>query len=109
MIFIGGVLGGSTFAVLNGLLNPGLRLGVLGRHDFALGDSGLYEKTDFNESLHSWHSLDKIVDAFGLVLLRVAGSSWHIIPERSFSGPSEKQQFLEALRARVLSGGGTSV
>lgn len=74
--------------------------GVLGSHLFRLTDEGFIEETEFNRTVNSWPSVDRVVRFAGLTLVRVA-AGWHIIPRRDISSSPDGEAFMRALRDRV--------
>ena len=83
-------------AMLESLLIPSLKRGVLGEHRFSLTDEGLLEETSFNRTLHSWDSVEGIRKLFGALMLR-AGAGWHIFPRTAFDDPAAREAFLQSI------------
>lgn len=73
--------------------------GVLGHHVLRLTEEGLVEETEFNRTIHPWHSVDRIVRFAGLTLVR-AGAGWHVIPKRALRS-QDGEAFMRALREHV--------
>lgn len=90
-----------VLTVLSSLCSPKLRRGVLGEHVFTLTEEGLVEETAFNRSVHTWQSLDRVVQLFGYVLVRIAGNQWHVFPKRAFANGAEQQAFKTELQRRI--------
>ena len=72
-------------------------LGILGQHVLEIRDEGLVERTEFNESLHRWPSIYRILSHPGYLYIYVNATSAHMVPKRSFS-PEELNSFETSLR-----------
>lgn len=86
-----------AFTLIEIWIMPGYRRGVLGEHRLAITEEGLEEATDFNRTVHPWHSIDKVWERFGLLLVCV-GPGWHIIPRRTFASKEARSAFIGALQ-----------
>ena len=83
------------------LASPKMKKGILGKHRFKITEIGLQEETEFNESLHKWPSMDKVVEIGKYVLVRVSGNQWHTFPLRSFASDAERKKFISELHKRI--------
>lgn len=72
--------------------------GVVGRHTLAVTEAGLIERTDFNETLHKWPSIIRVMSLLGSVYIYVGEQNSHQVPRRCFS-PAELDGFMSKLRA----------
>jgi hypothetical protein len=78
--------------------NPRLKRGILGRHSFEIRETGLFESTAFNETLHKWPAVDRVLQFMGRTFVRIAGSNWFVIPDRDFSSAADADLFRRELR-----------
>ncbi len=74
--------------------------GLVGKHVLRITDQGLVESTDFNESLHKWPSVCRILSLWGYLYIYVSDMNTHQVPKRCFS-PQEIADFEAALRAHA--------
>jgi hypothetical protein len=72
--------------------------GLVGKHVLRISDQGLVESTEFNESLHKWPSVCRILSLWGYLYIYVSDMNTHQVPKRCFS-PKEIADFEAALRA----------
>jgi hypothetical protein len=78
--------------------------GTLGHHLIELRENHLLEATDVNETLHSWKSIQKIIEWRNYILIFVSPTNAHIIPKRYFGSGDEEKSFLdEANRLKEFS------
>jgi len=102
VIFLGflGIL--TTFPLALGLANSSIPKyrGLIGRHHLEITEQGLVERTDYNETLHRWPSIGRIVTLWGYVYIYVSDSNLHQVPRRYFQ-PSEIDSFVAELRRRA--------
>ena len=75
--------------------------GVIGEHVIEIRDDGLMEKTSFNESLHRWNGLHKIIVSRAAISIYVTEYTAHYIPFRAFPSKEEAMRFEAELRRRV--------
>ena len=97
------VIGATGTFVVIGLMarfNPNLNRGVLGRHEFEISETGFLERTEYNETTHGWGSIDIVAEMFGLLMIRVGGAHWHVIPIRHFSDAEHRETFKQQVRIR---------
>lgn len=85
-----------VIAVLEVLLIPSLRRGIVGEHRFQLTEEGLLEETSVNRTLHAWSSVDGTRQILGALMLR-AGPGWHIFPRTTFCRRQARQEFLATI------------
>ena len=83
------------------MLFTGRHRGVIGEHVIEIRDDGLMEKTSFNESLHRWNGLHKIVASRAAISVYVTEFQAHYIPLRAFPSKEEAARFEAELRKRV--------
>jgi hypothetical protein len=74
--------------------------GVVGQHTLEITEQGLVERTDFNEALHKWPSICRIVSLWGYLYIYVSDTNSHQVPKRCFP-PQEMANFEAELRAHV--------
>jgi hypothetical protein len=98
----GGAIGSLIFALAFNLIRAVLVVrkahGVLGVHEFALTDEGIWEKTRVNESLAKWPSIKSIRATGRAFLIELPMGSLHIIPFRAFAGKTEHEHFLHEFK-----------
>jgi hypothetical protein len=74
--------------------------GVVGQHVLEITEQGLIERTEFNENLHKWASICRIVSIFGHLYIYVGDMNSYQVPKRCFS-PLEIAEFEADLRAHA--------
>jgi len=74
--------------------------GVVGKHSLEITDQGLVERTDYNETMHKWPSVCRIMSICGYLFIYVGDMNSHQVPKRCFS-PEEIANFEAELRARA--------
>lgn len=102
VVYLVGFLG--FLAVLQailGLANAFLfkQQGVVGQHTLEITEGGLIERTEYNETLHRWPSICRILSLCGYLFVYVGDNNSHQIPKRSFA-PQEFANFEADLRAQ---------
>lgn len=60
----------------------------------------MLERTEFNESLHHWHSIHKVKLSPRYLYVYVSDSMAHVIPRRSFLSEGEMHEFMGELERR---------
>lgn len=96
---------GLTIVTLLGLhLNKGR--GVVGEHELEITETGLVERTDFNESLHKWKGLGEIRETAQLHMIRVSegGGAFHLVPKSGLileGNPGAFVARVKEMKARV--------
>lgn len=90
------------FLTILGLANAFLpkHRGVLGRHVLESKEEGLVERTDYNETLHRWPSIVRVLSLWGYVYIYVTDSNAHVVPRRCFP-PAEIDSFVADVRRRA--------
>ena len=83
------------------VFSPKMKRGILGEHIFEIRDEGLFESTPFNEALHKWNAIDKVKRLLWRHFVRVGGTNWFVIPDRSFPSKREAIDFAHELRSRM--------
>ncbi len=96
-----GTLGTFLVLAIIAIFNPSLKRGILGRHEFEIGEKGFIERTDYNETTVAWASIDIVEEMFGLLMIRVSGASWYLLPTRDFIDSSHFGRFKHQLRANA--------
>jgi hypothetical protein len=98
----GGAIGSLIFALAFNLIRAVLVVrkahGVLGTHEFALTNEGIWEKTSANESLVKWLSIKSIRATGRAFLIELPMGSLHIIPFRAFADKAECEHFLHEFK-----------
>lgn len=74
--------------------------GVVGQHTLAVTEQGLVERTEFNETLHKWPSVCRILSLFGYWYIYVGDSNAHQVPKRCFP-PQQIDSFIADLRGHA--------
>jgi hypothetical protein len=74
--------------------------GVVCRHVLEITDEGLLERTDFNQTLHKWPSICRIMNIFGYLFIYVGDQTAHQVPRRDVP-PQQMADFEAELRARA--------
>jgi hypothetical protein len=72
--------------------------GVVGRHTLTITPEGLRETTDFNDTIHRWPSILRLMSLFGSLYIYVGDQNSHQVPRRNVP-PEQLERFLAALRA----------
>jgi len=73
--------------------------GVLGEHTLEITPSGLIERTEFNETLHRWPGLHRVVRTRHHLFLWVTDSMLHSVPLRSFASEEAARSFQHSIEA----------
>jgi len=73
---------------------------VVGRHVLEITEEGLIERTDYNETLHRWPSIGRILSLCGYLYIYVSDTNAHQVPKGCFS-PQEIETFEADLRTRA--------
>ena len=74
--------------------------GVVGEHTLEITEQGLIERTEFNESLHMWPAMYRIVSQLGYLYIYVSYSVYHQVPKRRVDA-QQMAAFENELRARM--------
>jgi YcxB-like protein len=67
----------------NRLISEGSTKGVVGPHELEITDSDLIERTEVNESKHSWRGLHRVVDTPEYLFIYVTALMAHVVPKQS--------------------------
>lgn len=78
--------------------------GVLGEHTLEVTPSGLMERTEFNETLHRWQGLHRVIRTRHYLYLWVTDSMLHSVPMRSFESEEAVRAFQLAIEAHRKAG-----
>jgi hypothetical protein len=70
---------------------------VLTEHVLEIRDTGLFERTRFNESLFFWPSVIKVVRGPGYVAVFISARQAHVIPRAAFQSREHQAQFIAAI------------
>ena len=103
LVYLVGFLGLiAFFQIVLGLANAFIpkHRGVVGRHTLEVTEQGLVERTDYNETLHRWSSICRILSLWGYLYIYVSDNNSHPVPRRCFS-PAEMDSFEADLRSRM--------
>ena len=73
--------------------------GVLGEHTLEVTPSGLVECTEFNETIHRWQGVHKVVRTRQYLYLWVTDSMMHTVPIRSFASEDAARLFQHEIEA----------
>jgi YcxB-like protein len=74
--------------------------GVIGEHTLEITEQGLIERTEFNESLHKWPAMYRVVSQLGYLYIYVSYSIYHQVPKRRVDA-QQMAAFENELRARM--------
>jgi YcxB-like protein len=74
--------------------------GVVGEHTLEITEQGLIERTEFNESLHKWAAMYRVVSQLGYLYIYVSYSVYHQVPKRRVDA-QQMAAFENELRARM--------
>jgi hypothetical protein len=74
--------------------------GLVGEHVLEIGESGLAERTDVNESLHRWAGFHKLVSTRKYFYVFVTDAMVHVVPKRAFATKDEARSFQSAIEKR---------
>lgn len=72
--------------------------GVVGQHTLTITPEGLRETTEFNDTVHKWPLIQRVMPLFGSVYIYVGDQNSHQVPRRNVP-PGQLERFLAALRA----------
>lgn len=75
--------------------------GVLGEHTLTITESGLRESTRFNESLHRWDGIHRMVRTRSLLLIYVTDTMFHAVSRSRPLLEGDLAAFEAALKDRV--------
>lgn len=75
--------------------------GALGEHKFRISDEGLWESTEYNESLFKWSGIKSIVSNKKYIFIFIDTHMGHIIPKRYFDSEEDCSLFLETLKSKI--------
>lgn len=78
---------------LNALFKSYKNSGVICEHTFNVTDDGLFEKTEYNETLHSWSGIDRVYIRGKYVIILLHSNQCHILPFRDFSSRGDIKKF----------------
>ena len=59
--------------------------GLVGQHVLEITEAGLIERTEFNETLHKWPAVCRILSVCGYLYIYVSDNNSHQVPKRCFS------------------------
>jgi hypothetical protein len=80
------------------------RAGVTGEHLFEITEQGFREKTAQNESVQAWAGLWKPLRSRKLILVRINGYLFHVLPRRAFTDNAEYEGLTLPSRGRPQAG-----
>jgi hypothetical protein len=87
---------GAFYIMLMVLL--GKHKGVVCEHELEIAAEGLRESTEFNQSLHKWIGICKIIETRRLYLIYINEIGAHVIPKGDHATNVERKQFVEEIR-----------
>lgn len=104
VVFVGLVIGGmicltTLFALL--AIYSGKHQGLVGEHILEIHDEGLFERTEFNQSVHRWSGFAKVLQTRKLLLIYVTDALVHVVPMRAFPSKQQARAFVEEIEKRV--------
>lgn len=79
-----------------------LQRGVVGEHTLILTDTGLIEKTAYNNTHHPWMSLTRVLRSQRFVLIYITKTRAHAVPVRSFGSEAELERFVGEIMYRSV-------
>jgi hypothetical protein len=79
----------------------GRQEGIVGEHVLEITEAGLIERTEFNESLHKWPSICRIVSGSEYLYVYISELNSYAVPKRNLP-PQQIRDFEADLRARAL-------
>jgi len=99
LIFLGGLIGAMVLMalIMSFLLK---QRGIVGQHMLEITEEGLIERTDFNQTLHKWPSICRIMTIFGYLFIYVGDQNSHQVPKGRVP-PGQMADFEAELRARA--------
>jgi hypothetical protein len=74
--------------------------GTLGEHKFRISDEGLWESTEYNESLTKWNGIKSIETTKKYIFVFIDTHMAHIIPKRYFKSEEDSENFIDTLRSK---------
>lgn len=76
--------------------------GMLCAHEMTIEENGLFEKTDVNESRHTWSAIDRVVETPDHAFIFISSIQAHIIPKHQIAS-GDYDAFMREVRKRVPS------
>lgn len=83
----------------NRLISEGSTQGIVGPHELEITNSDLIERTEVNESKHSWKGLHRIVDTSDYLFIYVTALMAHVVPKQSVTA-GDVDDFLRSATIR---------
>lgn len=74
---------------------------ILGPKCYVIDDNGILEKKDYFESRTQWPAIKSLEETQDHFFVMIDKSVGHIIPKRSFSGPSQIEQFSSLIKNQL--------
>jgi hypothetical protein len=74
---------------------------LLTRHIVEIQDNAFYEETKFGRSYHFWSGLAKVISRPGFIAVYINANAAHILPDRAFSSPEHRKEFLSVLKGKL--------
>ena len=75
--------------------------GVLGEHILEITETGLIERTAFNETVHKWPAFHRVFMDRRFLWIYVTDTMVHAVPLRAFASPVAAQAYKADLERRV--------
>lgn len=94
-------LGALLVGVLYVTFTPRLRYGILGSHGLEIREGGLFESTEFNETLYRWPAVDRVLRFLDRTFVQFGGGNWLVIPDRDFAAAADATVFANEIRRRA--------
>lgn len=87
---------------------PSRNRAILTEHTLQVTETGLVEKTKFNESTFAWTGIPKVAQNRSYIFVYVQQNMAHIIPKRAFATPAEAEHFFQSARNRAAAASGAT-
>ena len=75
------------------LYSEGMNKGTICQHELQVDESGLVERTEFNEIRHSWQGIERIAETDEYAFIYISAVAAHVIPKYSVSA-GDSDEFL---------------
>ena len=95
------VISMAGLSALTAMLRSGRGAGILGRHTYRIGEEGLRETTDVNDSLMHWKGIFAIKDIGSYLLVFQTPLLAHVLPRRCFADGGDLVIFAAILREKM--------
>ncbi len=75
--------------------------GLVGKHTLIIKREGLFESTDFNETLHKWTYSYKIRETSGYLYIYLTQHQFYHVPKRCFTSSEHIKSFIQELKSHA--------